>query len=667
MFSDFDLPAGIRLLSAYLTPEELYCLGPKRQSAGQRKRDSITDTTSTSPPTPSSPGSEALLFSRQAFPVKQTHSLSAVIESVEVWEGEEGFRDEESSDTDQSESAFHSLDPPARITGERCAAVGEEESQSGVHGEIDRRDTTAPLPDIKAQPDLLKSLPAHDYTTDSDCCGADESGSMQTVVAEIHRAVSHSEGTAVPEGEKEGEDQRNEMTDEWCDDGDVTSHRRRRSTGGGSCAEDGGAEEPSDGEGINSHSNPLITSDQTAGDSLEAASGEQEKGPVSDDSPLNGVTQCSSIDADSESAGVSVLTSSETPLVNGLGEDAAVTDCDGEWRHHSSVSEGDKAERADGPETGQTETDGGPYSPDTDGDVNGAHPHENTGAELHVSEAGDDGSSHFMAASTECGVDIPRQTSTTDHSKVPVCPSSASAEVSVAGDTCEDLPPSPTVGGEGSPAAVSSHSSPGPAGGGGQGEGVDHVSLHHDYVSQQADGGEGEEKESGSQLCDSGRDEAVCGENGGKGSSPTCQLREEEAQEDKIDTCDAGEAVRPSLSENDLDPQQVALEQEENMDDSSVLTADSEKQRLQNESESSAARNSNERGVENGPGVPLDTELHLELLRCSTSSVLTVSDDLMSPNKECLTFGSAEVITSESSGSSGTHVQTASKLQLMRE
>ena len=104
----FDLPGGVRLLCAFMTPEELSSLGPRkranthcRNTEGQRMESNPFSSSNTEV-------SESSPLPQQVQGAKSAYSLSAVLESAEIQEGVDGVGDD-SQDKDQSEPVLRSL------------------------------------------------------------------------------------------------------------------------------------------------------------------------------------------------------------------------------------------------------------------------------------------------------------------------------------------------------------------------------------------------------------------------------------------------------------------------------------------------------------------------------------------------------------------------------
>ena len=251
----FDLPGGVRLLCAFMTPEELASLGPRKRGSSHSRNTQGQKTESD--PSPSSPPvSEAPPHPQQTHGAKLVYGLSAVPESAEVQEVDVGSED--GQDSDQSSLVFHSLDaqPSLSVAAEDHrseapdAGVDVEESQSKLMG-VPCSDSGAT--DHHPQRDLSEGV-APELSEKVEANPESHNGGSQVEVAsertELIESVLNKKEGVISRHEKsevldrkasENSPKDGEILNEAFSDSDAVDNRDRHS-GDCSSAEDGGAE-----------------------------------------------------------------------------------------------------------------------------------------------------------------------------------------------------------------------------------------------------------------------------------------------------------------------------------------------------------------------------------------------------------------------------------------
>ena len=251
----FDLPGGVRLLCAFMTPEELASLGPRKRGSS-RSRNTQGQKTESNPSPSSPPVSEAPPHPQQTHGAKLVYGLSAVPESAEVQEVDVGSED--GQDSDQSWLVFHSLDsqPSLSVAAEDHrseapdAGVDVEESQSKLMG-VPFSDSGAtdhhPQRDLSEgfAPELSEKVEANPESHNGGSqveVASERTELIESVLNEKEGVISrHEKSEVLDRKASENSPKDGEILNEAFNDSDAVDNKDRHS-GDGSSAEDGGAE-----------------------------------------------------------------------------------------------------------------------------------------------------------------------------------------------------------------------------------------------------------------------------------------------------------------------------------------------------------------------------------------------------------------------------------------
>ncbi|XP_070204639.1 serine-rich adhesin for platelets-like [Littorina saxatilis] len=236
----FELPGGVRLLSAFVTAEELSALGPRKRGKSGERRTHIQDTelktspsSSFSPSAPSSPPQQPQLQhqqQQQPQSARPSYGLSAVVESAEIRDEGEG---EEFQDSEAAESAFESLEPESGLpmTDQPDERTNDgwvkEESQSASETMTSVSDASnggaSDKPATKSDKIVTDTVLTEKIDTDPKNLSSDKQTDWQQ-----ERTETSIDETAVLHDKDE---------DGSCKDGDVK--QKNRNSGDFSSAEDG--------------------------------------------------------------------------------------------------------------------------------------------------------------------------------------------------------------------------------------------------------------------------------------------------------------------------------------------------------------------------------------------------------------------------------------------
>ena len=253
----FDLPGGVRLLCAFMTPEELASLGPRKRDSS-RSRNAQGQKTESDPSPSSPPVSEVPPHPQQTHGTKLASGLSAVPESAEVQEVDVGS--EEDQDSDQSWLVLHSLDaePSLSVAAEDHrseapdAGVDVEESQSklmGVHcsdsGATDhhlQHDLSAGIAPSSELSEKVEAKPENHKGGSQVEIASERTELIESVLSKKEGVISgHKKTDVLDKKASENSPKDVEILNEAFNDSDTVNNKDRHS-GDGSSAEDGGAE-----------------------------------------------------------------------------------------------------------------------------------------------------------------------------------------------------------------------------------------------------------------------------------------------------------------------------------------------------------------------------------------------------------------------------------------
>ena len=638
----FDLPGGVHLLCAFMTPEELASLGPRKR--GNSHSRNTQGQKMESDPSPSSPPvSEAPPHPQQAHGAKLVYGLSAVPECAEVQEVDVGSED--GQDSDQSWLVFHSLDaqPSLSVAAEDHrseapdAGVDVEESQSKLMG-VPCSDSGAmdhhPQRDLSegVAPELSEKVEANPESHNGGSqveIASERTELIESVLNEKEGVISGHEKEVLDRKASENSPKDGEILNEAFNDSDAVDNKDRHS-GDGSSAEDGGAEKAqrvTHTSGVKNATRDVPSSVKNSPVGVCSTEKDTETpGANSLNTPL--LKNCLAL-SDPEnrdtanSASNSVITPAGNPLetsspegcgeldaVDGEGRGAAAsTTCREQSDEGASFSAGAGEERnADRGEADsqspllQSHGAAVVSSPCTDHDGN-SH---------FVAAVSVTGSSHLAADGENCGLSPDKFASLQNSAVVSPDPTSLCSDSTAVFNDSTALSPDSTAVSPDS-AAVS----------------PDSAAVSPDSTAVSPD--------SAAVSPDSAAvspDSAAVSPDSTAVSPDSTSVSPDTVNQ--LNTLSLHNTTSTFSSDDS-----VFLSQSLPSPPAQVVHFGSAPRAIEPQAQST-----------NPPSVPVEVGLQLDLVHSGASSVLTVSDDLLSPNKERLSFEAA-LLNNESSGSGG--------------